>query len=185
MSDETEQLRQKVAALEQEVATLKRTSCRGVRKRSEKYIWGLPLYDIACGPDPTKGEARGHARGFIAIGDIATGVIAMGGVARGFMALGGVALGGITLGGCSIGILCGIGGLATGALAIGGLAIGVLALGGGAIGVVAIGGGAFGYYACGGDAIGKYVIDASQRDPEAVRFFNHWMPGISEKLWGG
>jgi hypothetical protein len=58
------------------------------------------------------------------------------------------------------------------------LAIGLVALGGGAVGLVAVGGGAFGYYACGGGAYGKYVLDAAQRDPEAVRFFSQWLPGL-------
>ncbi len=180
MPDEAEQLYQRIQTLEQEVAALKSGVRRGVRKRSDRYILGMPLYDIALGPDPEKGEMRGHARGFIAIGDIATGVIALGGVARGFLALGGVAIGGITLGGCSVGLLLGIGGLATGALAIGGLAIGLIAYGGGAIGVVAVGGGAFGYYACGGGAAGKYVVSAAEADPEAVRFFSQWLPNFDQ-----
>ena len=83
MSDDSERLQQKVDELEREVAALKFGSGRrGVRKRSTKYIWGLPLYDIALGPDPDQDQVRGHARGIIAIGDIATGVLAMGGVAR-------------------------------------------------------------------------------------------------------
>ena len=45
---------------------------KGVRKRSEKKLFGLPLYDIAIGADPEKDEKRGRARGIIAIGDIAT-----------------------------------------------------------------------------------------------------------------
>ena len=167
--------------LEREVAALKFGSGRrGVRKRSTKYIWGLPLFDIALGPDPDQDQVRGHARGIIAIGDIATGVLAMGGVARGFIALGGLALGVIALGGCSIGILLGIGGLGVGALAIGGLAIGLVAFGGGAIGLVAVGGGAFGFYACGGGAFGKYVISGMEQDPEAIRFFGQWIPGIDQ-----
>lgn len=176
-----EPMQQKIDALEQKVAALKHGSVRrGVRKRSAKYIWGLPLYDIALGPDPDKDEVRGHARGIIAIGDIATGVLAIGGVARGFIALGGVALGAISLGGCAIGILLGMGGLGVGALAVGGLAIGLVAVGGGAIGVVAVGGGAFGYYACGGGAFGKYVISGMEQHPEAIRFFGQWIPGIDQ-----
>ena len=64
----------------------------GVRKRSSKVICGLPLYDIALGPDLQKGEVRGHARGIIAIGDVATGWLAVGGAARGIVAIGGAAL---------------------------------------------------------------------------------------------
>lgn len=171
MADDSEQLQQKVDALEREVAALKYVSSRpGVRKRSRNYVWGFPLYDIAIGPDPDKSEVRGHARGIIAVGDIATGIVAIGGLARGFVALGGLALGVISLGGCSIGVLLGIGGLA----------IGAIALGGGAIGVVAVGGGALGYYACGGGAFGKYVISGMEQDPEAIRLFGQWLPGIDQ-----
>ncbi len=170
MNENSKQLQQRIAVLEQEVATLKKRGYpyRGIRKRSDRYLWGLPLYDIAMGPDPEKGEIRGHAKGIVAIGDIATGVLALGGVARGVIAMGGLAAG----------LLLGIGGLSTGLLAFGGLAIGGIALGGGAIGGIAIGGGAFGYYAVGGGALGEHVISGMAQDPEAVRFFNDWLPGF-------
>jgi hypothetical protein len=174
MKDDSDQLKQRIAALEQEVAMLKKRGYpyRGIRKRSDRYFWGLPLYDIAMGPDPEKGELRGHARGIIAIGDFATGVLALGGVARGFVALGGVALG----------LVLGLGGLSTGLLAVGGLAVGGIAIGGGAIGGIAIGGGAFGYYAVGGAAVGEHVISGMAQDPEAIRFFSEWLPGLRELL---
>jgi hypothetical protein len=66
------------------------------------------------GPDLERGEMRGHAKGIIAIGDIATGVVALAGVARGGLAIGGLAVGLISLGGLSIGALA-LGGLAIGA----------------------------------------------------------------------
>jgi len=170
MKDDAEQLRRRIAALEQQVAVLKKGSYLhlGVRKRSDRYFLGLPLYDIALGPDPEKGELRGHARGIIAIGDIATGGLALGGVARGFIALGGVALG----------LVLGVGGLSTGLLAVGGLAVGGIAIGGGAIGGIAIGGGAVGYYAVGGAAFGERVFSAMTQDPDAVRFFSEWLPDM-------
>ena len=131
-----------------------RQAPRGVRKRG---TW----YHIALGPDPERNEVRGHAKGFIAIGDIATGVIAIGGIARG----------GIAIGGCSIGLIS-IGGVSLGALlALGGLAIGGVAFGGAAVGVVAIGAQANGYHACGVKAFGENVIDEDRRDPAAVVFF--------------
>ena len=170
MRDDSDQLKQRIAALEQEVATLKKRGYpyRGIRKRSSRFYGGLPLYDIAMGPDPEKGELRGHAKGIIAIGDMATGVLALGGIARGVIAFGGLAAG----------LLLGIGGLSTGLLAFGGLAVGGIAVGGGAIGGIAIGGGALGYYAVGGAAFGEHVISGMARDPEAVRFFNDWLPGF-------
>jgi len=157
-------LERRVEELEAEVARLKRQRFRSLRKRSDSLILGLPAYDIALGPDFEKGEMRGHARGFLAIGDIATGVFALGGMARGIFAFGGLAVGVVSFGGGAIGL----------GLAIGGLAIGSLAIGGGAIGGVAIGGGAAGYYAAGGGATGRYVLSADRRDPEAEEFFSKY-----------
>ncbi|MHB0954749.1 MAG: hypothetical protein ACYC0X_00075 [Pirellulaceae bacterium] len=168
-----EELRDRVATLEHQVATLK--ACpqrRGIRKRSDRVLWGLPLYEIAVGPDPEKGEVRGHARAIIAIGDIATGVFALGGFARGLVAVGGVAVGASCFGGLSIGVLLGVGGLATGLLALGGVAVGA----------IAVGGVAFGYYACGGVALGKYVVSGIQQNPEAIQFFSQWIPGKDQLL---
>ena len=174
MSDELNELRAKIAALEKEVTLLKLKQpvpFRGVRKRSQTTIWGWPLYEIATGPDPERGEIRGHARGIIAIGDIPTGLLALGGGARGFLAIGGGATGVIAIGGGAVGIV-----------ALGGAAFGLLAFGGAAIGMVAFGGGACGYYACGGEAIGQYVLSSTKQSPEAVQFFQSWFPGIEEMI---
>jgi hypothetical protein len=162
-----ETLQKRVTELEQQVAALKdsgRLPVRGVRKRASWGLGDIPFYDIAMGPDLERGELRGHAKGIIAIGDLATGVVAVGGLARGVFAFGGLASGLLSFGGLSIGILT----------AIGGLAIGGLAFGGAAVGGAAIGGGAAGYYACGGGAVGAHVVDARQRDPEALAFFRQF-----------
>jgi hypothetical protein len=134
-----------------------------IRRKSGYEYLGMPLWSIALGPDIARGEMRGHARGVIAIGDIATGILAIGGLARGFIAIGGFAAGVISFGG-----------LAIGGLALGGLAIGLAAAGGCALGWVAIGGGAAGYYAAGGVAWGMYAVSAMERSPEAVAFFTQW-----------
>jgi hypothetical protein len=164
MADRFE-LERRVKELEAENARLRGAGAgvgvRGMRYRSAYEIWNLPLVAIAAGADLAKGEMRGHARGVIAIGDIATGVIAVGGLARGLIAIGGLAIGGVTFGGLSIGAIA----------AAGGLAIGSLAFGGGAVGGVAIGGGAAGYYACGGGAAGAYTVSAMRADLEAADFF--------------
>lgn len=136
---------------------------RSVRRHSDYIYLGMPLWSIAMGPDLERGEMRGHAKGVLAIGDIATGVIAVGGLARGFIAIGG----------CAIGVVA-IGGLAIGALAFGGLAVGLAAIGGLALGWAAVGGGAVGYYAAGGAAFGTYVVSAMERSPEAIAFFTQW-----------
>src|SRR5688572_15227365 len=98
MSDDPALLHQRISALEKEVEELRGHRSRGVRKRSEMKLFGLPLYDISLGPSADKNEVRGHARGIIAIGDIATGIIAFGGMARGVVACGGLAIGLISLG---------------------------------------------------------------------------------------
>lgn len=135
---------------------------KGVRKQSETTVLGLPLVSVALGPDPEKGEIRGHAKGIIAVGDIATGVLAVGGVAFGGVTIGGVAIGLIAFGGCALSIL----------LAFGGCAVGLLAFGGAAIG----------YYAVGGGAVGVHVIDGMRQSPEAIKFFEQFVPGLGEML---
>ena len=154
-------LEKRVRELEQEVQQLRGRRPPGVRYRSAAAIGDLPLVSVALGPDPEKGEWRGHARGVVAIGDTA-----MGGVAIGGLAVGGIALGGLSLG------LASVGGLALGVfLALGGAAVGGTAIGGGALGRVAVGGAAVGEYACGGGAFGAHVISATRRDLEAEAFF--------------
>lgn len=164
-SDETER---RIQELENKVAHLSsKMQIWCVRKRSRTYFFGLPLWEVAVGPDLEAGQRRGHAKAIIAIGDIATGLVAVGGVARGGLAIGGIALGLASVGGLAVGILC-----------AGGGAIGLAAFGGGAIGFIAVGGGAVGYYALGDVAIGKYVVSTLHQDPEAVRFFGNWIPGL-------
>ena len=87
----------------------------GKRFRATTKLLGLPLIDIALGP--VEGEAKGKARGFIAIGDEAVGWLAIGGFARGFVAIGGFALGVLSMGGMSIGLLGAVGGAAIGGFA--------------------------------------------------------------------
>lgn len=139
------------------------------RYRSATVVYGLPLIDIALGVGD--GGKPGHARGIIAIGDVATGWLALGGFARGLIAFGGMAIGLVAFGGFAIGGIA-AGGGTIGLLAVGGGAIGGLAFGGGAGGLVATGGGAYGYYARGGSAYGKHVISVSRRDQGAVDFFD-------------
>ena len=154
-------LEKRVRELEEEVRLLRGRRPGRVRYRSAAAIGNIPLVSIALGPDLEKGEWRGHARGIVAIGDLATGVVAIGGLATGGIAIGGLSLGLASLGGLALGVL----------LAVGGAAVGGTALGGAAVGRVAIGGGAVGEYACGGGALGAHVVSATRRDPEAEAFF--------------
>jgi len=158
-----EDLEKRVAELERTVAARRTFGMPSVRIRSSAAIAGIPLYAIAMGPDLAREELRGHAKGLIAIGDIATGLIAIGGFARGVVALGGLAVGVVGLGGFSIAAL----------VAAGGVAIGGIAAGGAALGGVAIGGAVGGYYACGAAAVGDHVVTstATRSDVEAEEFF--------------
>jgi hypothetical protein len=160
MPDPSE-LERRVRALEEEVRLLRGRRPGRVRYRSAAGIGDIPLVSIAIGPDPEKGESRGHARGIVAIGDTAAGVLAIGGIAAGGIAIGGLSLGLASLGGLALGVF----------LAVGGGAVGGTAVGGAAVGRVAIGGGAVGEYACGGGAAGAHVVSATRRDPEAEAFF--------------
>jgi len=141
--------------------------CR--RYTSPTTVFGLPLVSVAMGPG--EGQRRGHAKGIIAIGDVATGWLALGGIARGIIAIGGMAMGIVSFGGMSIGLIC-FGGWALGGIATGGGAVGGIAHGGGAVGYIARGGGAIGKYAAGGGVSGTYVISPARRDPQAVEVFD-------------
>jgi len=127
----------------------------GFEYRSSAAIGDLPLVHIATGMDPTTGRKR-IARGVIAIGDIAVGGLAIGGVSIGVLSFGGASIGLVALGGGALGA--------------------ALAIGGAAIGTVAVGGGAVGWYAVGGAAFGAHTVSALGADPEAVAFFQRWLP---------
>jgi len=168
MQSDSADLARRVSALEKKVASLvqqeKMVVRYGVRKRASWGIGALPIYDIAFGPDIESGQARGHAKGSIAIGDIATGFIAVGALARGVIAVGGLAIGLIGFGGLCISLL----------IAIGGLAIGAVAMGGAAVGGVAIGGGAVGYYACGAGSMGQHFVHVAHQDPSVTEFLRQF-----------
>jgi len=102
---------------------MKADSRKPIRRRSDRTFAGLPLFDIAYGPDPDRDEPHGKARGIIAIGDEARGWLALGDSARGYIALGRNARGVIALGGKAVRIV-----------ALGGASIGFISLGGWAAG---------------------------------------------------
>ena len=138
------------------------------RYTSKRQVLGMPLFAVALG----MGEdgKPGHAKGFIAVGDIASGVIAFGGFARGVVAFGGGAIGGVTFGGLSLGTFAAFGGFALAWLgsAVGGFAAGILAGGGGAIGLVAQGGLAIGWLARGATAKGVHTWGRGGSAPDAA-----------------
>ena len=159
-----EDLEKRVEELEAEIGALRERTLLpplGIRRRATWSIANLPLYEISLGSDPGRRQLRGHARGIIAIGDVASGVVAIGGYARGVIAIGGLAAGLVSFGGLSVGLLS----------AFGGLSIGAFALGGASVGGVAVGGSAAGYYACGAASTGMHVVSATERSTAAGALF--------------
>lgn len=61
-----------------------------MRYTSQSSLFGVPLVAIASRPDKALGERIGHARGIIALSDIASEVVACGTIARGAIAVGAV-----------------------------------------------------------------------------------------------
>jgi hypothetical protein len=149
-----------------------------IRYTSDKHLFGKPLIDIAWGPDKSKGETYGHAKGFIAIGQIASGPIAIGIFSYGILSFGLLSLGIISFSWIlGLGIIT-FSGLAFGIIAFGGAAFGLIAFGGMAVGYLAIGGFAIGQYAAGGFAIGSYIHSAIHSDPEVFNFINQYTPWL-------
>jgi hypothetical protein len=107
------------------------------RYNSCTTFFAIPFISIAYRPGVKCGERFGHAKGIIAVGDVATGFIASGSVARGFFAAGAVSVGVVSAGAVAIGGLA-AGGIALGGISAGGVAIGVIASGGLAIGLKTI-----------------------------------------------
>lgn len=146
-------------------------------------LCGLPLMEVAIGPCASRGEIRGHARGILAVGDIASGAIACGGIAQGGLALGGFAAGGIAVGGFATGFVA-LGGLAISMLvAVGGFASSSVAIGALAIGVVAFGTFAGGCWAIGVIGRGVHVYDIHRVDPAAKHLFDavgDWFPSPAD-----
>ena len=139
------------------------------RYESPTRVLGLPLLSIATGPD-AEGK-MGRAKGYIAVGDVATGVFALGGIARGVVAMGGIAVGGVTFGGLSIGTFAAFGGGAIALLgsSLGGFSVGLMANGGLAVGALAQGGLAIGWLARGDQAQGVHAWTLGRTPDDATR----------------
>ena len=129
--------------------------------RSHATVFGLPLLHFTRGRCPETGR-RVVAKGFFAIGRMATGVIAIGQASAGIIAFGQASLGLlfclaqasaglVAIGQVAIGAYFGAGQLTTGATAIGQLAIGKYVL-------AQIG-------------FGPYLWTPEHADPAAVQYF--------------
>lgn len=138
------------------------------RYQSKARVLGMPLLAIATGVGDDGKPA--HAKGFFAMGDIATGVFALGGLSRGVVAFGGAAIGVVTFGGLSLGTFAAFGGLAIAWLgsAVGGFSAGIFAGGGGAVGAFAQGGLAVGWLARGATAKGVHTWARGPTTPDAA-----------------
>ncbi len=129
--------------------------------KSNKTVFGLPLIHYTCGIYPETGR-RIVAKGFIAIGRLATGIIAIGHASFGVIAIGQLA----------IGLLLGLGQGTTGLFAIGQVALGaIIGIGQFATGFVAIGQLGIGKYVLAQHGFGEHVWSQKITDPEAVEFF--------------
>ena len=113
-------------------------------RKSEKTVWGMPLWHIGR-----------NAKGFVAVGLNARGVIAVGLKAKGIVSLGMLSIGILSLGMLSLGLLS-IGMFALGILSAGCFSVGVFAAGAISLGVISLGAIAIGDFSVGALAVGRY-----------------------------
>lgn len=119
-------------------------------RKSEKSVWGMPLWHIGR-----------NARGFVAVGFNARGVIAIGLKAKGIVALGVVSLGLLSIGTLSLGLLS-LGVFALGIASAGCFSFGALTAGSISFGLVSLGSVAIGDFSLGALAVGKYFAQGDQ-----------------------
>ncbi len=118
---------------------------RSFERKSEKMIFGMPLYHISK-----------NAHGFFAIGLKARGVFALGLMSRGIVSVGLLSLGAISIGNLTLGLIS-AGIFSIGLLAAGAFALGLFAVGAIGIGLISFGALSVGCFSTGALAIGKYA----------------------------
>ena len=133
-------------------------------RKSEKMIFGMPLYHIGR-----------NAHGFFAIGLKARGVFSFGLLSRGIFSVGLLSLGVISIGLLSLGLIS-AGVFSAGLLAVGSIALGLFAAGAISVGLISFGALSVGYFSTGALAIGKYA---------AVGDHAHAMIAIGESVAEG
>lgn len=133
-------------------------------RKSEKTVFGMPLYHIGR-----------NAHGFFAVGFKASGVFSIGLMSRGVFSLGLLSLGLLSFGLASLGLIS-VGTFSLGLLAVGSVAIGLFAAGAVSVGVVSFGALSVGCFSSGALAVGKYV---------AVGDHAHAMIAIGESVADG
>jgi hypothetical protein len=135
------------------------------RKRSQKTLFGLPLWEVAFNLIRKKKKRvryvkQAKARAIIAIGDSATGVIAIGSFAKGLISVGNFSLGLLSFGGFSLGLLSG------GVFGVGLIGIGIFGVGLFSIGLM--GGG---YASFGAMVLASYPYDRFYKSPEMTEIY--------------
>ncbi|MBQ2900014.1 MAG: helix-turn-helix transcriptional regulator [Oscillospiraceae bacterium] len=114
-------------------------------RKSEKMIFGMPLYHIGR-----------NAHGFFAIGIKASGVFSFGLLSRGVFSFGTLSLGVVSIGLLSLGLIA-AGVFSVGLLAVGSIALGLFAAGAISAGLLSFGALSVGCFSSGALAIGKYI----------------------------
>lgn len=114
-------------------------------RKSEKMIFGMPLYHIGR-----------NAHGFFAIGLKARGIFSFGLMSRGVFSFGLLSLGVVSIGLLSLGLIS-AGVFTAGLLAVGSIAFGLFAAGAISIGLISFGALSVGCFSTGALAIGKYA----------------------------
>lgn len=114
-------------------------------RKSEKMIFGMPLYHIGR-----------NAHGFFAIGLRAHGFFSLGLMSRGVFSVGLLSIGVISIGLLSLGLVS-AGVFSAGLLALGTIALGLIAVGAISVGLISFGALSVGCFSMGACAIGKYA----------------------------
>ena len=120
--------------------------------KSSRTWRGMPIVHI---------NARGKAKGVIAIGLAAKGIVSIGLASVGVVSVGIASVGVLAIAGLAAAGIAATGALAAGLFACGGCAAGLFALGGVAVGWDVFGGVAAGKYAFGGLAMGDIAVGGS------------------------
>ena len=137
---------------EENSITIKFGNFRIKERKSEKTVFGMPLYHIGK-----------NAKGFFAIGIKAKGVFSIGLISRGIFSLGLLSLGLISFGLVSIGLIA-LGCIALGLISIAAIALGVLSIGAISIGVISIGALSCGLFSLGALAKGAFIAIGDNAD---------------------
>ncbi|MBQ8791704.1 MAG: helix-turn-helix transcriptional regulator [Ruminiclostridium sp.] len=130
---------------EENSITIKFGNLRIKERKSEKTVFGMPLYHIGK-----------NAEGFFAVGVRAKGVFSVGLLSKGIFSLGLLSMGLISFGMLSLGLVA-LGTFALGLIGIGAIALGLFAVGAISIGVVSVGALSFGLFSLGAMARGIFI----------------------------